>query len=265
MLRKYRIDFSYFGQDFHGWQSQVTGRGVQDLVNHALSTFLRHEVRVNGASRTDSGVHAEHQVAVFRSSVPFDPLKWLRSINGILPSSIVAYKIIEADEEFHPIRSVRSKIYRYRIWNHPIRNPLLESRAWHRHGFEFEEYKDLMNQFIGTHDFKSFCAADGGAKTHDRTIHDIKTIHRGSGLIDSYILGNGFLKQMVRNIVGTSVDIAQGALTSDIDSIFQACDRKAAGMTAPARGLSLVKLFYHDAPPSLEPFSDLHEGASWLF
>src|SRR5437870_4278242 len=112
----YRIDLSYLGSPFHGWQSQASGTGVQDVMEKALAQILRHPVRLIGASRTDSGVHAEHQVATFHSPAPFDAGLWRKGLQAVLPESIGVRRISEISDDFHPIRSSRGKAYRYRLW-----------------------------------------------------------------------------------------------------------------------------------------------------
>src|SRR6185437_14394816 len=107
------------------WQSQPAGTGVQDHVEKALGTLLRHPVRVIAASRTDSGVHAEHQVAIFRSEVPFDERRWMKSLAGLLPETIGVSAIAPAPPAFHPVRDAKAKAYRYRVWLGPTRNPLI--------------------------------------------------------------------------------------------------------------------------------------------
>src|SRR6185312_11166528 len=112
----YRIDLAYDGAAFHGWQSQPSGSGIQDYVEKALATLLRHPVRVIGASRTDSGVHAEHQVAIFRTAEPYDERRWLKSLNGLLPNTVGVTALAPAAADFHPVYAAHGKAYRYRLW-----------------------------------------------------------------------------------------------------------------------------------------------------
>ncbi len=245
--KAYRIDLQYDGANFEGWQSQPQGTGVQDHLEKALQTFLRHPVRVIGASRTDSGVHAEHQVAIFRTEQKLDERRWLKSLRGLLPETIGIRSIVETASDFHPIYHARGKAYRYRLWLGVTRNPMVAPYCW---SIPYTLDSGLMAQasqdFIGTHDFTSFSAVDSTAKTKVRTIYEIKIFQKGP-LVDIWVVGEGFLKQMIRTMVGTLVDIGRGAIPpTEIPKILDLKDRTCAGITAPAQGLSLVEIFYDD-------------------
>jgi tRNA pseudouridine38-40 synthase len=245
----YRIDLKYVGGPFHGWQSQPSGSGVQDHVEKALATMLRHQVRVIGASRTDSGVHAEHQVGIFRTTEPFAERQWLKSLYGLLHDSIGVSSIQPVPAEFHPVYAARGKAYRYCIWVGATRNPQVAPYCWQLfQELDLDAIRAGAQALVGTHDFSSFCAADSSAKTRQRTILEIDVARRGP-LVDLWVVGHGFLKQMVRIIVGTLVDAGLGRLPADgVAKVLAARDRTQAGRTAPAQGLSLVEIFYDQVP-----------------
>lgn len=248
MIRTIRIDFSYIGTQYFGWQTQNKDNCVQDRVEAALQTVLRHPVRVLGASRTDTGVHAEHQVAVFRTSAQFDTGRLLKSLNAILPRDMGVYSVQEVEGDFHPIGSCKAKAYRYRLWTGKGKHAFLDPYVWRLfQPLNLEKLKPLAQQFLGTHDFTSFCASDSNAKTRERTILDIGVEEHGE-LIDIWIIGDGFLKQMVRSMVGTLVELASSSDTRTIKELLDLKDRTQAGTTAPAQGLCLVRLFYEGVP-----------------
>lgn len=248
-LRTYRLDLQYHGAPFDGWQSQPGGRGVQDHVEAALAVLLGHPLRVLGASRTDSGVHAEHQVATFRTRAAFDAERWLKTLGGLLPETIGATAVAPVDAAFHPARDALAKAYRYRILHGPARRPLVAPFCWHIMApLDAPALAAEARLAVGTHDFRSFCAGDSAAKTFERTILEIE-VHTSGALIEVWVVGRGFLKQMVRILVGHLVDVARGRLPAGaLAAVLAARDRGAASRTAPAQGLSLVEIFYDDVP-----------------
>ncbi|SME87743.1 tRNA pseudouridine(38-40) synthase TruA [Pseudobacteriovorax antillogorgiicola] len=247
-MTQYRLELAYVGTPFHGWQSQPSGNSIQDHLEKCLGVFLREDVTVIGSSRTDSGVHAEQQVATFRSKADFNTHRLLKGVNAMLPNEVSVQAIQAVDPNFHPILSATAKLYRYRIWTHPVPSPFLREFSWHVHNLNDDLLRRAAQDFIGEHNFKSFCATDSSAKTFVRRVLDIH-FESHPRCLEIYVLGEGFLKQMVRNMVGTLVEIGLGKLPADaIPAIVGAQDRKAAGRTAPAAGLSLVKVFY-DQPP----------------
>ncbi|WP_141736239.1 tRNA pseudouridine(38-40) synthase TruA [Oligoflexus tunisiensis] len=241
----YRMDLAYIGSAFQGWQSQPSGQTVQDVLEKALRTALRQELRVMGASRTDTGVHAEHQVATFRSREPINCELVLRSLQALVPPTIGVLELRPWATDFHPILSAKSKVYRYRIWLGTPQNPFTRPYVWSmHHALDLAALEEAARNLLGTHDFRSFCASDASVVTYDRTILDVRWVQRGP-LLEFYILGDGFLKQMVRSLVGTLVKVGLGKLKpDDIKTILSAQDRRQAGQTAPAHGLSLLRIFY---------------------
>lgn len=247
----YRLDLRYIGSPFQGWQSQSNGSGIQDFVEKALATILRHPTRVVGASRTDSGVHAEHQVATFRTSVAFDELRWLKSLNGILPAEIGVTSVKPVSSEFHPIYSAKGKAYRYRLWQGATRHPMVTPYVWTLHrDLDRDAMRKAALYLVGTHDFTSFCALDSSAKTRVRQVLEISISDHGP-LVDIWVVGKGFLKQMIRIMVGTLVEIGMGKRPpEDMGQIVLAKNREDAGITAPANGLTLIEIFYGDVVTS---------------
>ena len=248
----YKIEISYIGTEFSGWQTQPGYTAVQDHLNKALKTFLRHDVKSIGSARTDSGVHAEQQVVMFSSSVSFDSRSFVRGINALLPPAIGVRSVTAIQDDFHAIRSSTGKLYRYSLYTGNGKVPFFDPYVWRVHGLDVDLLKSIIPQFAGDRDFSSFCAKDTSAKTFQRRVNELTCFKQGD-FLHIYVLGEGFLKQMVRNIVGTAVDMALGKIPStSLEDIFEAKDRQAAGRTAPAKGLSLVKVFYNELP------SDLH-------
>ena len=243
----YRLDLSYSGAPFHGWQSQPDGMGVQDHLERALGIILKSPIKIMGASRTDSGVHAEHQVAMFTEPRNLEAEKLIAGINALTPREVSVWSLRAVKDGFHPILSAKAKCYRYRVWMSPVVSPFWAAFTWQVKGVLDTVAMDKASILLtGKHDFSSFCAADSGAKTRVRDIKEILIDVRGP-LIDIWIMGGGFLKHMVRNIVGTLVEVGLARRPWDsMPLILEGCDRAMAGVTAPAHGLALVKIFYEE-------------------
>lgn len=267
-LSQYRLDLCYLGTRYVGWQRQPNGAAIQEHLEKALTTILRHDTKVLGSSRTDTGVHAEQQVATFLSGEAIVPARFLRSLNALLPDDIGAFSVQQVPTDFHPILSTYNKIYRYRVWAHPIMHPVLKDQVWHlAQPIDFTRVEHEARELLGRHDWTSFCASDSCAKTRIRTVTRVYTQQKGP-LWEFYIEGDGFLKQMVRTIVGTLIGFGLGrADASSINAIIQAQDRTQAGKTAPASGLTLVAINY-DAT-ALRTIDDVLSGTiggfSWHF
>jgi tRNA pseudouridine38-40 synthase len=264
-VRVIKLLLQYEGTEYAGWQVQDNAVTVQQLVEEALATILREQVRVAGASRTDSGVHALGQVAAFRTSNEVLCARLLRSLNGILPPDIRVIDAAEAGEDFDP-RYAREKTYRYAIACGECIDPFQRRYAWHvREWLDFDPMQEAADMLVGEHDFSSFTAAGGGEKSHVRRILGIEfgaggivvpcredarfDDERGGGervrTVHFDITANGFLYKMVRNIVGTLVEVGRRKIApADIPGIVEAHDRTCAGPTAPAHGLCLVNVRY---------------------
>ena len=250
------FEIAYNGFGFSGWQSQPDGTAIQDHFRKVLEIALRiKDPWLVAASRTDAGVHAEMQVVAVDVSEPIpDLLKLQRSLNALLPSSIGIRSIVVTASDFHPVYQAVAKVYRYRLWTGNWDNPFFAQYVWRiRKPRDTSALLRNLRGVCGTHDFSSFCAADSSAKTRVRTILDVQMVVSGD-LIDIWIQGSGFLKQMIRNIAGTLVDLDLERLTAapDMGGILSLRDRTMAGRTAPAQGLSLVHIDFAQVTPLRE-------------
>lgn len=245
----YRLDVAYEGTDFYGWQSQPSGRTVQDVLSEALRVLTRGEVTLVAASRTDTGVHALGQVVLGRFGGRVDREPLLKGLHALLPRSIGVLDIQPVAPDFHPTRDARGKVYRYRIWQGQGTNPFLRPLAWWiQHPLQVEAMDAALRWVVGTHDFTSFCASDSSARTKVRTLLEVAVERRGD-LVEMWFAGDGFLKQMIRNLVGTAVEVGRGRLPPEsMREILMKCDRQSADRTAPGHGLCLMRVFYGRAP-----------------
>lgn len=271
-VSRLRLDIAYNGEEFSGWQSQPDGSAIQDHLVKALETVLRIEDPwMVAASRTDAGVHAEMQVVAVDvpEHLSLDHERLCKSLNALIPSSISVKKISTASPTFHPIFESTAKVYRYRIWLNGCRNPFLDPYVWQVRGINsLAGMIRNLREACGTHDFTSMCATDSSAKTRVRTIMDAR-IEQSGDLLDIWIQGDGFLKQMVRNIVGTIVDLDSGKLRgSDVPalatmaSVLELKDRTRAGRTAPAKGLALVHIDFGQVTPLSDVIDRARSGFS---
>lgn len=252
-MPRLRFDMVYKGGGFSGWQSQPDGSAVQDAFRAVLETVLRiKDPWLVAASRTDAGVHAEMQVVAVEIPCELpDLMKLRRSMNALLPAGVAISSILPTKDDFHPVYQSISKVYRYRLWTGDWDNPFIADQVWRiKMPADLSAMDRNLRMLAGTHDFSSFCAADSSAKTRERTIHDIQVRSNGD-LIDVWIQGAGFLKQMVRNIVGTAVDLDLGKIDAarDMAGVLTLRDRTKAGRTAPARGLCLVHIDFDSVTP----------------
>jgi tRNA pseudouridine38-40 synthase len=252
-----RADLRYIGTDWQGWQSQPNGKTVQDVLESCLLVATGTRVRIVGASRTDSGVHARHQVATFMLPEIRDLRKLQSSLNALLPDSISITELSVVDAEFHPILSSTGKLYRYQIWNSRDRDPFIDPFAWRvSTPIDWDKVNHAIREFVGRHDFTSFCAADSTVIDRNREIYFVAVINQ-SPLYQIWIAGDGFLKQMVRSIVGTVIEAGRGSRkVEDMAEILAARDRKSAGLTAQAKGLCLMRVFYGTIPTLEQAIAD---------
>ena len=248
-LLKFRLVIAYDGTNYEGWQVQKTGLGVQQRVEEALKKLFPSAGRVHGSSRTDTGVHALGMVAHFeipKREVKMSTRKLVLGLNAFLPLDIRVLSARRARANFHARFNATGKQYRYFIWNHAAMNPLLRTQAWHVPlPLDVPAMKRAAGVFIGKHDFKSFAAnRNYEMESTVRTVTRCD-IRRSGPLFTFVIEGDGFLYKMCRGIVGTVVQVGQGKFApGDIKAMLAAKDRRIAGMTAPAHGLVLWKVFY---------------------
>jgi tRNA pseudouridine38-40 synthase len=245
-MRHIRLVVEYDGTGLHGWQRQLNGMTVQQHLEEALAKLLAHEVAVTGASRTDAGVHARGQVAAFRTERPI-PLHGIRrGTNSLLPPAIAIRDAAEVGEDFHPRFSATAKHYRYTILARPDRSPRWRDRAWHvGEPLAIVAMMHAARALVGEHDFSAFRAAGCSAKTTVRRIDSIAVTRPDPERLEVDIRGNAFLRQMVRIIVGTLVEVGSGRRPiGQVAEILAGRDRTKAGITAPPQGLELVEVRY---------------------
>lgn len=249
-----KLTLAYDGSGYEGWQSQRAGAGVQDRVERALGCVVRGGPhRLHSSSRTDAGVHALGMVAhvdLPRAAARMTPARLRLALNAHLPAGVRVMDARRARAGFHARFHATGKRYAYTIWNHPAMNPLLRGRAWHVPArLDYSAMKRAVGLFAGTRDFRSFAANRGQVlKDAVRTLTRCDLTRRGPEL-RFVIEGDGFLYKMCRAIVGTVVQAGRGRFTvADVAAMLAARDRRAAGMTAPAEGLALVKVFYRGTP-----------------
>jgi len=239
------LTVAYDGTNYHGWQYQNNGKTIEGELNKALSSLLQKNIEVIGASRTDAGVHAMCNAAVFDSDAGIPAEKYSYALNQMLPDDIRIRKSEEVPADFHPRKTDTVKTYEYRIDCEEFADPLKTRYAYFTYvPLDASKMQEAAFHLIGTHDFKSFCSVNTTATTTVRTIYDIQVIRDGVDIIVR-ITGNGFLYNMVRIIVGTLMDVGRGKYTPDkVKDILEATDRTAAGPTVPACGLMLKELHF---------------------
>ena len=245
-LQTYKLTIEYDGTDFGGFQSQKNARTVQDVLEEALHRIYKTKIKVAGASRTDSGVHAEGQTVHFKTekAIPFQNL--LKAINSNLPEDVAIKKIEKVPSSFHARFSAKKKTYLYDIRLSSIPEPLHRRRVYSFfYPVDISKIKKAARLLVGRHDFKSFQAKSSEKEMSTvRTITQLKVVSEGDRLL-FLVEGTGFLYNMVRNIVGSLLDVGRGKMTvEEFKKAFAAKDRKQMGPTAPARGLTLQKVTY---------------------
>ena len=245
-MRNIKIVLEYDGTRYHGWQRQGDRTTIQRVLEESIRTITQEDIRIAGSGRTDAGVHALNQVANFKTNSNIAARNLLNGINSLLPGDIVVTELMETDTAFHARYDAKSKVYLYQILNRPVRSALYRHYAWFiREALDIDRIREATGLLIGTYDFSSFCASNCGITNHVRTVINTDVEMNQRSMIKIYVEANGFLKYMVRNIVGTLVDVGRGKLSStEFKGIVEAKDRRRAGMTAPACGLFLKKVKY---------------------
>ena len=243
--RRLAFRVEYDGTDYHGWQAQPDGhRTIQGTLADALQSFFDERIAVDGASRTDAGVHALDQLAAATIAHPIRPEGFVKAVNKRLPDDIAIGDAREVPLDYAPRFVNAGKIYRYQMYTGQTRRPLLDRYAWRVPWLLDEGAMSAAAQhLIGTHDFTSFAASDGSHRTAERTITAFTFEHGPHGVLQIRVEGTAFLKHMVRNLVGTLMEVGRGLRKSaDLPGILSGRDRSLAGVTAPARGLLLEKM-----------------------
>ncbi len=239
------IRVAYDGTNYHGWQIQPNGITIESELNRHLSQLLREEIHVTGASRTDSGVHARGNVAVFDTSARMPAEKISYAMNTRLPEDIRIQESREVAADFHPRRCKSVKTYEYKIYNRRFPDPCVRLYSlFYYWDLDLEAMKKAAAFLVGTHDFTSFSTARADVTDRVRTIYELNLSKEGD-MITLRIRGNGFLYNMVRIITGTLLRVGGGfILPEEIPDILRAKDRERAGETARPEGLTLVKIEY---------------------
>ena len=255
-----KLTLEYDGSGFVGWQVQAQGRSVQQELERGVERLCAERIRVTGAGRTDAGVHARGQVASLRTARELPLKAWTAGLNALLPPDLACVKAEVAPEGFDARRWARGKRYVYTILQTALRSPLRRGRAWEiRRPLDVSAMRRAAPALLGTHDFSALRAADCPART---TVREMRTleIEQAGPSIRITVEATAFLKHMVRNIVGTLVEVGHGRRPPDsLPALLEGRDRKRAGPTAPAHGLVLDEVFY--LPGNVDPREELPEDA----
>ncbi len=247
----YKLTIQYDGTDFHGWQVQNNQRTVQGELERVIALLEDSEVHVAGSGRTDAGVHAEGQVANVKLNREFKSQKLRAAINGNLRSDVRVVEVEEVDDDFHARFSAKGKTYLYRVINSPVISPFWARYAHHdSRPLDVAKMNEKARFFLGEHDWTAFSNAQSDSENKVRTIHNFDVESRWeerskAAMIEFRITGNGFLRYMVRSIVGTMLEVGRGERDPDtIQAAIISQDRDLAGITAPANGLTLFDVQY---------------------
>jgi len=245
-VRTIKLTIEYDGTNYQGWQVQAKGPTVQGTIEEKLNLLTRQKVHLIGSGRTDSGVHALEQVAHFTTQSPLNTQSIRKALNSLLPPDILIKKAEEVGEDFHARKWSKSKVYEYRILNRELRSVFHQGYVWHIPQYlDLKEMKKASEHLVGEYDFSSFRSTGSLTRTSVRRVIRVEWKKSRDGLIRIEIEANGFLKQMVRAIVGTLIEVGKGKITSDeFRKILLLKDRTKAGPTAPAQGLFLKKVKY---------------------
>lgn len=247
MSKRIKLVVAYDGTKYHGWQVQQNGETIEGVLNRTLSELLGETIVVTGASRTDSGVHSYGNIAVFDTDTRIPAEKISYALNQRLPEDIVVQDSCEVALDFHPRHCNSRKTYEYRILNREFPLPTHRYDTYFcYHKLNLAKMQEAAEYLVGQHDFKSFCATAAVVETTVRTIYSL-TVEKADDIITIRATGSGFLYNMVRIIAGTLLQVGMGKKSpSEIPDILKACDRSAAGPTAPACGLTMMGIEYEE-------------------
>jgi tRNA pseudouridine38-40 synthase len=245
-MRTIKLLIEYDGTHYQGWQVQPKGLTLQGIIEEKLGLLTGEPIRLVGSGRTDSGVHALGQVASFKTQSQMDVHTIQRALNSLLPLDIAIKKIEEVEEGFHARRHSKSKVYEYRILNRKLRSVFHRGYVWHiPQKLNLIGMKKATPSLIGEQDFAAFRTVGSSTRTTIRRVTRAEWKRGRDGLLRFEIEANGFLKQMVRSIVGTLVEVGKGKLNEEeFRKILESRDRQKAGPTAPAHGLFLKEVKY---------------------
>lgn len=242
---RYLLRVAYDGTEYCGWQIQPGLRTVEGTLKSALNKLMGTEVPMIGASRTDAGVHAEGNVAVFDcdTTIPADKIKY--ALNNMLPEDVVVVESKQVEDDFHPRHCDCKKTYQYRILNTPLPDPNRRRNTYfYRGSLDIAAMREAAGYIVGTHDFICFMAAGSQVKDTVRTVYSLE-LERENDVVTMTVQGNGFLYNMVRIIAGTLIMVGRGQIKpQEVKNIIDKRDRREAGPTAPAKGLTLKVIEY---------------------
>lgn len=246
--RLVRVLLEYDGTAYHGWQVQPNARTIQEVLESVLGRIHKKRTKATAAGRTDAGVHARGQVVHFETTLGMDAQAWRKALNALLPDDVVVLGADFPPPGFHARKSAASKAYAYTILNASIPSAFLRNTAWLvPFPLDAGRMREGAHFLIGQHDFSSFRSSTCMARHPVRTLSRVD-IDRTGDLMRVTVEGDGFLKQMVRSIVGTLVEVGRGAIPPEaVASILEGRRRELAGPTAPARGLCLERVEYPEA------------------
>ncbi len=244
-MAKVLLTLEYDGTDYVGWQRQPNGPSIQAAVEDALERMFKQPVRISASGRTDAGVHALAQTASFTPPFPLPQRAYVQGLTGLLPRDIAVIDAREVADTFDARRSACGKHYRYCILNRPQRSPLLRRQRWEIFApLDIGAMRDAAACLTGTHDFSAFRASNCEARSPVKTLRRAEIVRSGDDITLDFE-GSGFLKQMVRNIVGTLTEVGlKRRPPESVRQTLQSLDRNQAGPTAPPQGLFLVEVFY---------------------
>jgi len=245
-MRNFKLTIEYDGSRYCGWQRQNNDPTIQGEIEQALMKMIGLKISLIGSGRTDAGVHAYGQVANFKCDTKLNAEDFLGGLNSLIPDDVIVISCDEVDETFHARYNVKSKTYVYRILNRSRPAAIFRQYAWHiRKKLNLEPMRTAITHLIGCYDFKAFEGA-GSPRSHtNRCVIKANLFEEKNGYLVFEIEADGFLRFMVRNIVGTLVEVGLGKITpADFKRILDSKDRSQAGVTAPARGLFLKEVNY---------------------
>lgn len=246
MEKKFKLVIEYDGTAYHGWQRQKSDRSIQAETEKALAVMTRQAVTLSASGRTDAGVHALGQVAHFTCETAIEPEDFRRGLNSLLPDDIVIKNCKSVPDAFHARYDAKRKTYRYRILNRAVPTAVDRRYVWHlRKELQIGAMRAAARHLLGRHDFKAFEGTGSPRTSTVRTILRADLKKEPHGYLIFEIEGDGFLRYMVRNIVGTLVEVGRRKITPEgFRAILESKDRDQAGATAPPQGLFLVAVDY---------------------
>jgi tRNA pseudouridine38-40 synthase len=254
-MPRLKLTLEYEGTRYVGWQVQPNGPSLQAALEDGLAKLLGEPVSVQSAGRTDAGVHATGQVACFTTARVLPMKAYLMGLNSLLPEDLAVVDAVEVPEDFDPRRWSRGKRYRYRLSNRRTRSPLLRRTHWEVFTpLDVDAMRRAAAHLVGRHDYSAFRASDCQAKHAVREVRALTVEGAPGGTVSFVVEGTAFLKHMVRNLVGTLVEVGKGRKPEAwVAEVLASKDRKRAGPTAPAQGLVLEEVFHGEGPPPRSP------------